>query len=479
MQKLTLIVLSVGGALAVHGQAWTITGNNNTNPAIHFLGTTSNQPLKFRVNNVYSGEIDSSTNKTFFGFGAGRATTGVDNMGLGFKAMTAAVSGSRNTAVGNYALSALSDGWYNTAVGNSALEANTTGSDNTAVGRNALGSNISGYSNASLGNSALSHNLASENTAVGAYSMTYNTTGTTNAAGGTFALYLNNGGSNNVGFGAYSLYYNFNNNNNTAIGFQSMFSTRGDQNTGVGSQTLRNNQYGQYNTALGYNAIYNTTGSYYNTAIGYRAGANYDMGWNNTILGANCDMNGPGMYNIIAIGQGVVCTASSQARIGNSATNSIGGYANWTNISDVRYKKDIAENVPGLNFIMKLKPITYHLDITGLSNKLKENNAGDGNEKSRQAIAEKERVVWTGFSGQQVDEAAKEIGYDFSGVDKPKNENDLYGLRYSEFVVPLVKAVQEQQKMIESLTKENSELQKRVAELEKRPGNLITMTTGH
>ena len=57
-------------------------------------------------------------------------------------------------------------------------------------------------------------------------------------------------------------------------------------------------------------------------------------------------------------------------------------------------------------------------------------------------------MVWTGFSGQQVDEAAKEIGYDFSGVDKPKNENDLYGLRYSEFVVPLVKAVQEQQKMM-------------------------------
>lgn len=64
------------------------------------------------------------------------------------------------------------------------------------------------------------------------------------------------------------------------------------------------------------------------------------------------------------------------------------------------------------------------LQAAGILNKLKENIAGDGNEKSRQAIAEKERVVWTGFSGQQVDEAAKEIGYDFSGVDKPKNEND-------------------------------------------------------
>ena len=35
------------------------------------------------------------------------------------------------------------------------------------------------------------------------------------------------------------------------------------------------------------------------------------------------------------------------------------------------------------------------------------------------------------------------VGYDFHGVDKPKNETSHYGLRYAEFVVPLVKAVQE------------------------------------
>jgi hypothetical protein len=35
----------------------------------------------------------------------------------------------------------------------------------------------------------------------------------------------------------------------------------------------------------------------------------------------------------------------------------------------------------------------------------------------------------------------------FSGVDKPQNKYSLYGLRYAEFVVPLVKAVQELSKM--------------------------------
>jgi hypothetical protein len=54
------------------------------------------------------------------------------------------------------------------------------------------------------------------------------------------------------------------------------------------------------------------------------------------------------------------------------------------------------------------------------------------------------------FKKKQNDELLKrvenlespEINYDFSGVDAAKNEKDLYGLRYAEFVVPLVKAIE-------------------------------------
>jgi hypothetical protein len=63
--------------------------------------------------------------------------------------------------------------------------------------------------------------------------------------------------------------------------------------------------------------------------------------------------------------------------------------------------------------------------------------------------------LYSGFVAQDVEKAALETGYDFSGVDKPRNENDLYGLRYAEFVVPLVKAMQEQQSQIEELKKDN------------------------
>ena len=55
----------------------------------------------------------------------------------------------------------------------------------------------------------------------------------------------------------------------------------------------------------------------------------------------------------------------------------------------------------------------------------------------------------TGFIAQEVEAAAKKVGFDFDGVSTPENETDLYGIRYAEFVVPLVKAMQEQQEMID------------------------------
>ena len=66
----------------------------------------------------------------------------------------------------------------------------------------------------------------------------------------------------------------------------------------------------------------------------------------------------------------------------------------------------------------------------------------------------------TGFIAQEVEKAANATGYDFSGIIKPKTEQDHYSLSYESFVVPLVKAVQEQQQLIEELKKQNEELKK-------------------
>jgi predicted RNase H-like nuclease (RuvC/YqgF family) len=83
-------------------------------------------------------------------------------------------------------------------------------------------------------------------------------------------------------------------------------------------------------------------------------------------------------------------------------------------------------------------------------------------------VTQKEQIIYSGFIAQDVEKTAKEIGYDFSGVDAPKNENDLYGLRYAEFVVPLVKAVQELDQENEELKAENAELKNDMADLKAR-----------
>jgi hypothetical protein len=294
---------------------------------------------------------------------------------------------------------------------------------------------------------ALYVNPGYENTAVGAQSLINNGSGSTNCAVGYGTLYNNTSG--------YS---------NTAMGYSSLSGNIGGyDNSAFGRDALRNNRgtYGVRNSAVGAQALLRTTNSQFNTAIGYNAGWQYDLGWNNTILGANSDGRFAGQYNIVAIGQGVICPDNSTARIGNSATWSIGGYTSWTNFSDGRFKKQVEENVKGLDFIMKLRPVTYHLDIAGVSKQSGENAGQDWDDKMKQAITEKEKVLFSGFVAQEVEEAAKASGYDFSGVDKPRTGQGYYGLRYSDFVVPLVKAMQEQQLVIEELKKKINALEKK------------------
>lgn len=103
------------------------------------------------------------------------------------------------------------------------------------------------------------------------------------------------------------------------------------------------------------------------------------------------------------------------------------------------------QNVPGLDFIMQLKPVTYHLNVAAINNQLMIADTLI----NQQTVAEKSAIQYTGFIAQEVEAAANAINYNFSGVDKPQDENGLYGLRYAEFVVPIVQAMQEQQQIIE------------------------------
>jgi hypothetical protein len=308
------------------------------------------------------------------------------------------------------------------------------------------------------------------------YLSAQNPSGSGSTAFGHLALQYVSTGSDNTAVGVNALRNTNTGHENTAMGSAAMIlNTSGFQNTAVGAGALFNNNSNNVNTAIGYRALYQTTASDYNVALGAYAGANRNNGYNNVFLGANTDVPTYGLYNVILIGQGAAGTASSQVTIGNASTSSYRAYAGWTNISDGRFKKNVKEDVPGLAFVNQLRPVTYNLDATGVDQFLHRNipapafRSAGAAKAHQQAMQEKEQQRITGFVAQEVEQAAKRNAFNFSGVDAPKNENDLYGLRYSDFVVPLVKAVQE-------LSAINNQQQQKINELEKKLGDLQLLT---
>ena len=148
--------------------------------------------------------------------------------------------------------------------------------------------------------------------------------------------------------------------------------------------------------------------------------------------------------------------------MGNLSTVWTGGNTTWfTYASDARVKDNVQEDVQGLAFILKLRPVTYNLNIRTMA-KITGNKEGE-------SFPEKydiEKIKQTGFIAQEIEKAANESGYNFSGVTIPKKETDLYTVSYAQFVVPLVKAVQEQQTQIQQLQQLVSALEKRLAAVE-------------
>ncbi len=345
---------------------------------------------------------------------------------------------------------------------------NTTGTANNSTGFQSLYHNTTGNDNISFGYKSLFGNtIANGNTGIGNYSLYTNSTGNNNTASGFQSLYSNTNGANNTSIGFASLFSNTTGYSNTANGFEALYSdTTGNYNTADGEEALFHNTTGNDNTAFGYNALpSNSTGSF-NTALGVNA----DVVGNNT--------------NSTAIGYGGYVNASNVVEIGNSSVTNIGGTVGWSTFSDGRFKKNIQSNVPGLNFITQLKPVTYTLDVkgynkfSGLDERIKEADTGFAKNNpskaaldaiNEKAIEDKEKIIYTGLVAQDVEQTANKLGYNFSGVHKPQNDKDNYSLDYQALWFPLIKAVQELSKMndakdgsIDTLKKQNDLQQKQI-----------------
>ncbi len=449
---------------------------SNTQPLIRFRDASGADLLQIHSDNKFNtfigfnaGQVNTASpglgvGNTFIGSSAGYSnTTGIYNTAIGQAALLSNTTGISNTAIGQGALySNLGD--YNNAFGVKALFSNTSGIFNTANGYQALYSNSTGNNNTANGYKALYSNDGTGNTANGFQALTSNTSGNFNTANGQAALFSNTLGSYNIANGTNALFSNTAGNNNTANGNQALSSNNtGSANTANGDAALFSNVAGDYNTANGLKALFTNFNGHYNTATGVYALSNNIGGSNNIAIGAfsGTHPSTPNVYNTISIGNDDMLNAyQNQVFIGNTSTGFIGGKVPWSVISDERVKNNIIEDVMGLSFILKLRPVTYHISNDAITTLTGSKKTPDFPGKY-----DGEKIKYSGFLAQEVEQACKDAGYDFSGYAAPKNQWGFYTLSYEQFVVPLVKAMQEQQAMIENQETINVKQQSEIDDL--------------
>ncbi len=383
---------------------------------------------------------DFSPDNLFLGLNAGRETyTGKNNIFIGNECGTLNYYGDDNIYIGYQA--GYRNDWAseNIFIGNYAGYNNDTddpfpyGSMNVFLGTYSGYSNIDGYVNTFLGYRAGEKNRgASENTYVGGY------------AGNS------NNGSKNAAFGVSALGAN----------------TSGTQNTAIGTYSGGNNLTGSRNVFLGYNAGFNETGSdklyiaNTNTSTPLIKGTfpNADLTFTSSAITATGNYfrmsndPGPDTAPVSYFYQGLTGSISKQyaftiydalwvtshswleGQIYAPAVYSSAVGATYRDLyidntgkmgylsSAQKYKKNV-KNMDDVSWLFRLRPVNY-------------NYLNDDSGRTEY-----------GLIADEVEKVNRDfVSYNESGLPET--------VSYSQLITPMLKAIQEQQMMIEELKKE-------------------------
>jgi len=401
-----------------------------------------------------------------------------------------------NTAVGCSALhgsppAANNTGRYNTAVGANALSSNSTGDYNTANGSNALYSNTSGDYNTANGSNALYSNTTGDlNTANGRYALYYNTTGNANTANGYSALYFNTTGDYNTANGHKALFNNRGNSSSTAVGYEAMYyadtrtTGRETYNTAIGCEALKGcsnppDNTGRYNTAVGHHALFSNTSGYSNTAIGNNALYSNTTGYSNTANGGRALYNNTtGDYNT-AHGRNTLesnTTGNNNTAIGYSAMSAPTSYDNSTAIGYDAEPSGSNQVRLGNDNVTTLFCTGAYEGIVSGGRELYAISSGkigyhSSSMRYKDNIADMNNTAWlydlrpVNFTYKKDEQKSKQYGLIAEEVEQVNadfvsynDEGVVETVNYSQLISPMLKALQEQQKMIEELKAEIEEL---------------------
>ncbi len=416
------------------------------------------------------------------GAGGGAPILGNNNVAIGYKAIygnTSAISGNNNIGIGFKSLFNTTSGINNIGIGSSALYTNTIGSSNTA----------NGYQ-------ALYHSKGDRNTATGDSALYNNNTGNSNVANGFRTLNSNTNGSSNTAVGDSALYNNTTGSYNTAVGFGAgiPLAATYTNTTAIGNGA----QVGASNTIqLGNNSVLLTKTAGQISVGGAGAGGNQGYLWGGGIAGplnfcgvsCNCYPSTTAVWNQTAaayaatfqfVNDGFYVLQSTTNTIGANAPSlsalvilSASGGPNsgkvginkgapafqldvngttactgnvWT--SDIRKKKDIETlNINALDIIGKLHPVTFKW----------------------------KNVIDDGMKGTQMGFIAQELEKVVPAMVVTANDSiQSKSVKYAELFPIVVKAIQEQSQIIDSLKAANDKLQSEQKEMKAVNTNLQT-----
>jgi len=305
------------------------------------------------------------------------------------------------------------------------------------MGHNTFSANTTGAGNSAFGIQTLYKNTtANYNTAMGFNALTENTTGTENVSIGGFALDANVTGDFN-----------------TAVGTSALGLATGDSNTAVGRKAGLAVSSGINNVLVGEFAGSGVTTGGGNICIGRASGSSggdLTTGGSNIVIGINASTSAGDRNNAIVMGEAVSSVANGNFTFGTGTTDSniANGATSITAPSDQRYKEDILDATAGLSFIKDLRPVTFKWK--------KEKDVPSDHPSYVEGSDTRVMNDYTnhGFIAQEVKTAIDAHSDIKDGFDmwSEQGSGGRQRLGPTSLIPMLVKAIQEQNALIEALT---------------------------